>query len=118
MHTTVIYLIDNVPGNFRLSAYRMSRYLSFVKKHNWVCFLQYLNNAALARTTVASTTLMSSTSGLFTLLIGACLGQESIDIVKVIAVVVSMAGVAMTTLGNVSATDESQLSTLKYVSFP
>ncbi|KAM3762053.1 hypothetical protein ACB098_01G315300 [Castanea mollissima] len=56
---------------------------------------------------------MSSTSGLFTLLIGACLGQESIDIVKVIAVVVSMAGVAMTTLGKVSATDESQLSTLK-----
>ncbi|KAL0013681.1 hypothetical protein SO802_000750 [Lithocarpus litseifolius] len=76
-------------------------------------FTEYLNNAALARTTVASTTLMSSTSGLFTLLIGACLGQESIDIVKVIAVVVSMAGVAMTTLGNVSATDESQLSTLK-----
>ncbi|KAM4125480.1 hypothetical protein ACB094_01G312800 [Castanea mollissima] len=76
-------------------------------------FTEYLNNAALARTTVASTTLMSSTSGLFTLLIGACLGQESIDIVKVIAVVVSMAGVAMTTLGKVSATDESQLSTLK-----
>lgn len=74
-------------------------------------FTEYLTNASLARTTVASATLMSSTSGLFTLFIGACLGQESIDIVKVIAVVVSMAGVAMTTLGKVSAPDESQLST-------
>ncbi|GMY35788.1 uncharacterized transporter C405.03c-like isoform X1 [Fagus crenata] len=81
-------------------------------------FTEYLTNAALARTTVASTTLLSSTSGLFTLFIGACLGQESIDIVKVIAVVVSMAGVAMTTLGKVSAPDESQLSTPAYASFP
>ena len=96
----------------------MGRCSSFAKKYNQVCFLQYLTNASLARTTVASATLMSSTSGLFTLFIGACLGQESIDIVKVIAVIVSMAGVAMTTLGKVSAPDESQLSTPAYASFP
>ncbi|GLT72078.1 hypothetical protein SLA2020_440410 [Shorea laevis] len=76
-------------------------------------FTEYLTNAALARTTVASTTLLSSTSGLFTLIIGACLGQDSIDIVKVIAIVFSMAGVAMTTFGKTSTTDETQLSTPK-----
>ncbi|KAA8522966.1 hypothetical protein F0562_009389 [Nyssa sinensis] len=41
--------------------------------------LLYLTNAALARTNVASTTLLSSTSGLFTLFIGAFLGQDSIN---------------------------------------
>jgi hypothetical protein len=39
-------------------------------------------------------------------------------LLKVIAVVVSMAGVAMTTLGKVSAPDESQLSTPAFASFP
>ncbi|XP_022135522.1 solute carrier family 35 member F5-like [Momordica charantia] len=67
---------------------------------------EYLTNAALARTSVASTTLLSSTSGLFTLLIGALLGEDTINIVKVVSVVVSMAGVAMTTLGKTSAADE------------
>ncbi|EOY31208.1 EamA transporter family isoform 3, partial [Theobroma cacao] len=67
---------------------------------------EYLTNAALARTSVASTTLLSSTSGLFTLLIGASLGQDSISTVKVVSVVISIAGVAMTTLGNTWAADE------------
>ncbi|KAF8393139.1 hypothetical protein HHK36_021380 [Tetracentron sinense] len=71
---------------------------------------EYLSNAALARTSVASTTVLSSTSGLFTLFIGSFLGQDSLNISKVVAVFVSMAGVAMTTLGKTWATDESQLS--------
>ncbi|KAG7031808.1 hypothetical protein SDJN02_05849 [Cucurbita argyrosperma subsp. argyrosperma] len=70
----------------------------------------YLSNAALARTSVASTTVLSSTSGLFTLFIGAALGQDSLNMVKVVAVFVSMAGVIMTTLGKTWATDESQLT--------
>ncbi|XP_059658181.1 uncharacterized vacuolar membrane protein YML018C [Cornus florida] len=69
---------------------------------------EYLSNAALARTSVASTTVLSSTSGLFTLFIGAFLGQDSLNVSKVVAVFVSMAGVAMTTLGKTWATDESQ----------
>ncbi|KAK7260907.1 hypothetical protein RIF29_27206 [Crotalaria pallida] len=73
---------------------------------------EYLSNAALARTSVASTTLLTSTSGLFTLFIGVLMGQDSLNAAKVVAVVVSMAGVAMTTLGKTWATDdESQLST-------
>ncbi|KAJ6758608.1 SOLUTE CARRIER FAMILY 35 MEMBER F5 [Salix koriyanagi] len=71
---------------------------------------EYLSNAALARTSVASTTVLSSTSGLFTLFIGAFLGQDSLNAAKVIAVLVSMAGVAMTTLGKTWAADDSQLS--------
>lgn len=71
---------------------------------------EYFSNAALARTSVASTTVLSSTSGLFTLFIGAFLGQDSLNIAKVVAVFVSMAGVAMTTLGKTWAADESQLS--------
>ncbi|KAJ6329984.1 hypothetical protein OIU76_008750 [Salix suchowensis] len=71
---------------------------------------EYLSNAALARTSVASTTVLSSTSGLFTLFIGAFLGQDSLNAAKVTAVLVSIAGVAMTTLGKTWAADESQLS--------
>ncbi|XP_027356094.1 uncharacterized vacuolar membrane protein YML018C-like isoform X1 [Abrus precatorius] len=71
---------------------------------------EYLSNAALARTSVASTTVLSSTSGLFTLFIGAFMGQDSLNVAKVVAVLVSMAGVVMTTLGKTWAADESQLS--------
>ncbi|OMO96008.1 Drug/metabolite transporter [Corchorus olitorius] len=74
---------------------------------------EYLWNAALARTTVASTTLLSSTSGLFTLVIGALLGQDSINTVKVVSVVISIAGVGMTTLGKTSNPDESKSGTNK-----
>lgn len=69
---------------------------------------EYFSNAALARTSVASTTVLSSTSGLFTLFIGAFLGQDSLNVAKVVAVFVSIAGVVMTTLGKTWAADESQ----------
>ncbi|KAL1210371.1 hypothetical protein V5N11_006702 [Cardamine amara subsp. amara] len=71
---------------------------------------EYLSNAALARTSVASTTVLSSTSGLFTLFIGVFLGQDTLNLSKVVAVFVSMAGVVMTTLGKTWAADESQLN--------
>ncbi|KAJ8751804.1 hypothetical protein K2173_025992 [Erythroxylum novogranatense] len=71
---------------------------------------EYLSNAALARTSVASTTVLSSTSGLFTLFIGRLLGQDSLNAAKIIAVLVSMFGVVMTTMGKTWATDDSQLN--------
>ncbi|KAI3821706.1 hypothetical protein L1987_09278 [Smallanthus sonchifolius] len=67
---------------------------------------EYLSNAALARTSVASTTVLSSTSGLFTLFIGAFLGQDSLNVIKLVAVFVSMAGVVMTTMGKTWAADD------------
>ncbi|KAI8565652.1 hypothetical protein RHMOL_Rhmol03G0277100 [Rhododendron molle] len=70
---------------------------------------EYLTNAALARTSVSSTMVLNSTSGLFTLFIGAILGQDSLNVVKVVSVVVSLAGVAMTALGKTWSTDQAHL---------
>ncbi|GLT29585.1 hypothetical protein SLA2020_237520 [Shorea laevis] len=67
---------------------------------------EYLSNSALANTSVASTTVLTSTSGLFTLFFGALIGQESINFVKVVAVFVSITGVAMTTIGKTWASAE------------
>ena len=64
-------------------------------------FMQYLSNAALANTSVASTTILSST-----LFFGAFLGEDSLNVIKIIAVLVSITGVFMTTLGNTWAADE------------
>ncbi|XP_047951361.1 uncharacterized vacuolar membrane protein YML018C-like isoform X1 [Salvia hispanica] len=67
---------------------------------------EYLSNAALLRTSVASSTVLSSTSGLFTLLIGALLGEDSINVAKAVSVVVSILGVVLTTLGGTWASDD------------
>lgn len=71
---------------------------------------EYLSNAALAYTSVASTTVLSATSGLFTLFFGVILGEDSLNMSKVVAVLISLTGVVMTTLGKTWATDESELS--------
>ena len=72
-------------------------------------------NAALERTSVASTTILFSTSGLFTLLISALLGEDSINLVNLVSVFDSMAGVAMTIYGK-TWEKESQSTTSLYVS--
>ncbi|XP_028792618.1 thiamine-repressible mitochondrial transport protein THI74 isoform X2 [Neltuma alba] len=69
---------------------------------------EYMSNLALANTSVASTTVLSSTSGLFTLFFGVILGQDSVNITKVIAVLISMSGVAMTTMGKTWAADDKE----------
>lgn len=68
-------------------------------------------NAALERTSVASTTILSSTSGFFVLLIGSMLGQDTVNKVNLVSVSVSMAGVVMTTYGKTWAEDESPSNT-------
>ncbi|KAH7442421.1 hypothetical protein KP509_03G087900 [Ceratopteris richardii] len=70
---------------------------------------EYLSNAALANTSVASTTILSSTSGLFTLFFGSCLGQDSLNMSKIVAVLVSITGVFMTTLGKTWAADDTEI---------
>ncbi|QCD99235.1 hypothetical protein DEO72_LG7g516 [Vigna unguiculata] len=67
---------------------------------------EYFSNMALANTSVASTTVLNSMSGLFTLFFGAFLGQDSVNMTKMAAVLISMAGVAMTTIGKTWITDE------------
>ncbi|ESW33092.1 hypothetical protein PHAVU_001G042500 [Phaseolus vulgaris] len=67
---------------------------------------EYFSNMALANTSVASTTVLNSMSGLFTLFFGALLGQDSVNMTKIAAVLISMAGVVMTTIGKTWVADE------------
>ena len=71
-----------------------------------IAMMQYLSHLALANTSVVSTTVLSSTSGLFTLFFGALLGQDSVNTIKIVAVLISIAGVVMTTVGKTWAADE------------
>ncbi|KAF3782806.1 putative vacuolar membrane protein [Nymphaea thermarum] len=100
--------LDMMGQNKELTDWEIARF-GFYLAPVWFV-TEYLSNAALARTSVASTTVLSSTSGLFTLFFGVLLKQDSISVAKVVAVFVSMAGVVMTTLGKTWATDESQAS--------
>ncbi|KAL8130021.1 hypothetical protein V2J09_019176 [Rumex salicifolius] len=67
---------------------------------------EYMSNSALANTSVASTTVLASTSGLFTLFFGSLLGQDDVNVAKMVAVFICMAGVFMTTFGKTWAPDE------------
>ena len=71
--------------------------------------LQYLSNASLSMTSVASTTILSSTSALFTLLFGVTMGEDTLSVAKVVAVLVSIAGVVMTELGKSTAADDNEV---------
>ena len=84
---------------------------------NFDVFLQYCLNAALERTSVASTTILFSTSGIFTLLISVFMGQDSINAVNLVSVFVSMAGVAMTIYGKTWATVDTHSTTSLYVPY-
>ena len=54
-------------------------------------------NSALSRTSVSSTVILSSTSSLFTLILGRMIGTERIDLAKLAAVGCSIVGVALVT---------------------
>ncbi|KAL1931448.1 hypothetical protein VTP01DRAFT_9590 [Rhizomucor pusillus] len=55
----------------------------------------YTTNSSLAYTTVGSSTILSSTSGLFTLMIGSMFRVEKLTLTKVAAVLVSFLGVVL-----------------------
>ncbi|KAK1300103.1 hypothetical protein QJS10_CPB13g00321 [Acorus calamus] len=111
IYLPIAFIKDWICGILRNRSSKKSKYAEFPDKVSASPDSPYLSNAALARTSVASTTVLSSTSGLFTLFIGAFLGQDSLNIAKVLAVFVSIAGVVMTTLGKTWAIDEAQLNT-------
>ncbi|KAK7377131.1 hypothetical protein VNO80_02551 [Phaseolus coccineus] len=67
---------------------------------------EYFSNMALANTSVASTTVLNSMSGLFTLFFGALIGQDSVNMTKIAAVLISMAGAVMTTTGKTWVADK------------
>ncbi|CAI9784773.1 unnamed protein product [Fraxinus pennsylvanica] len=95
------HILDNPNEVSSLEVIKCSLYLAPI----WFV-TEYLSNSALANTSVASTTVLTSTSGLFTLFFGALIGKDSVNVTKVTAVLISMAGVAMTTMGKTWAPDE------------
>eukprot|EP00250_Pteridium_aquilinum_P011970 c20424_g1_i1 orf=325-1512(+) len=100
--------VNVLEGSSELTSWEIAK-KSFSIAPLWF-LTEYLSNAALANTSVASTTILSSTSGLFTLFFGSCLGQDSLDISKIVAVFVSITGVFMTTLGKTWAADDKEVS--------
>ncbi|KAJ8534955.1 hypothetical protein K7X08_016683 [Anisodus acutangulus] len=99
---------DDLKNGKEITTWQIARYGFFLAPLWFIT--EYLSNAALEHASVASTTVLSSTSGLFTLFVGVILGEDSLNMAKVVAVFVSMSGVVMTTLGKTWATDESQLN--------
>ncbi|RDB29195.1 hypothetical protein Hypma_015412 [Hypsizygus marmoreus] len=71
------------------------------------CFLWFIANwsvnAALNYTSVASATILSSMSGLFTLAIGRLFLVETLTMAKILAVITSFCGVVLVTLSDSSA---------------
>ncbi|KAL7752348.1 hypothetical protein RI367_002394 [Sorochytrium milnesiophthora] len=55
----------------------------------------YANNASLGLTNVASTTILSSLSGAFTLILATCVGADTFTLVKLLSVLVSITGVSL-----------------------
>ncbi|KAF7721356.1 hypothetical protein EC973_004837 [Apophysomyces ossiformis] len=58
-------------------------------------FANYTTNASLAYTSVGSSTILASMSGLFTLGIGSLFGVEQLNIIKIVSVCVSLVGVIL-----------------------
>eukprot|EP00271_Cylindrocystis_brebissonii_P018788 TRINITY_DN5460_c0_g1_i2.p1 TRINITY_DN5460_c0_g1~~TRINITY_DN5460_c0_g1_i2.p1 ORF type:complete len:370 (-),score=47.69 TRINITY_DN5460_c0_g1_i2:1151-2260(-) len=83
---------------------------AFILAPLWL-LTEYTSNASLSLTSVATTTILSSTSGLFTLTFGVLCGQDAFTVPKVVAVFVCIAGVIMTELGK-TPSDEDMLSSL------
>ncbi|KAK4056047.1 hypothetical protein OIO90_003042 [Microbotryomycetes sp. JL221] len=59
-------------------------------------------NASLAFTSVSSTTILSSLSGLFTLAVGSCVGVETLTLSKLVSAFLSVLGVVMISKGDTS----------------
>ncbi|KAL1797668.1 hypothetical protein ACET3X_004274 [Alternaria dauci] len=77
------------------------------------CFLWFLANyfaaACLEYTTVASSTILSSTSSIWTLLLGSIMRVERFTLLKLIGVLASLGGVALISMVDVSGeTDENR----------
>jgi solute carrier family 35 protein F5 len=73
------------------------------------CFLWFMANyfvcACLEYTTVASSTILTSTSSVFTLLFGALFGVEKFSLRKLIAVLISLLGIALISSIDLSGRD-------------
>ncbi|KAG6337321.1 hypothetical protein ID866_1746 [Astraeus odoratus] len=78
------------------------------------CFLWFVANwslnAALAYTSVASATVLSSTSGIFTLAVGRIFRVETVTLIKIGAVLMSFLGVVLVSISDSSQVPEPSLA--------
>ncbi|CEG65028.1 hypothetical protein RMATCC62417_01899 [Rhizopus microsporus] len=70
----------------------------------------YTTNASLAYTSVTSSTILSSMSGLCTLAIGALVGVEPFSLIKMLAVCTSFIGVIIVTYSDQSGLEDTPMS--------
>ncbi|XP_028760808.1 uncharacterized vacuolar membrane protein YML018C-like [Neltuma alba] len=90
---------DNLSQDRKLTSFGVAK-LALIIAPFWF-ISQYLNNAALARTSVTSAIRLLSTSSAFTLWIGKLVNKESsVNWVNIVSVIVSLTGVSLTTLGH------------------
>ena len=92
-------------GDFKLTFHET---LCLSSQFSAIWFLaNALYNASLARTTVSSTNILSSTSGVFTLIASRFVLDENISIPKAFAVALCFAGIVVVTLTD--AKEDSQV---------
>ncbi|KAF7720295.1 Uncharacterized protein PECH_003414 [Penicillium ucsense] len=70
----------------------------------WVC-ANYFAMACLQYTTVGSTTILTSTSGVWTLIFGAMIGVERFTLRKLLGVIASLVGIILISRVDLSSTD-------------
>ena len=104
--------IERVKSTSTASASSSSNHLSIAETARLsleFCFLwfaaNYFVSACLEYTTVASSTILTSTSSVFTLLFGALFRVEKFSVRKLIAVLVSLAGIALISSIDISGRD-------------
>ncbi|RHZ70412.1 hypothetical protein CDV55_108328 [Aspergillus turcosus] len=97
---------DEVDGSAKLGL-RETAKLSFQFCLLWV-FANYFAMACLQYTTVGSTTILTSTSGVWTLIFGAMIGVERFTLRKLAGVIASLIGIILISRVDLSSTDSPQ----------
>ena len=92
---------DNLIPSYRITAVTAAQFCPL-----WF-LANYLYNLSLNTTSIASSTILSSTSGIFTLLLSIFMIKASPDIIKFIAVVISFGGGAMIALADWDTSSET-----------
>ncbi|KAI9595282.1 hypothetical protein BDF19DRAFT_441379 [Syncephalis fuscata] len=89
---------DHLPVHEKDRSMSLHEIASLSAKFCIIWFLaNWTQNASLAYTSVASSTVIGSTSGLFTLLVGSMAGVEQLSFARCIAATISLVGVALVT---------------------
>jgi solute carrier family 35, member F5 len=107
----MLYFIDMYRRKAEIQAGTLPSYITTLKTAAQFCPLwfgaNYLYNLSLDTTSIASSTILSSTSGIFTLLLSIFLIKATPDIVKFIAVLVSFLGITFIAMNDWDSDSET-----------